>query len=340
MAILDYHGRYLLPSVWDQDDHVSRRFLAQLRTQMRRFPAATGVLLVGDVTGHYWQQDSDVDVVLTVPKQHQRRYADLANGASGYRMAGTDNAVRFWIMPAGTNPRVLQRHFGSVYDVLTGLWYGKPLYSTVEMLRPEAILQRANWQLYKAKQDYDPYPYEWRIVSTAFSEVDKQARASVLDALKARTAKLDANVTRLLTQQPRETWQAATAFEKALIETGDLPDRSELPDHVVKAILNLHRYADLQEILIDIDEEIWNREQRIKELDSFARNAAVDFAGLSDKILRHVDFLLQRSGGFKNAGDVMFDVILYLLENSRFFHTDIRRKQIARRLYDRFFRGG
>ena len=99
MGLLDYHAKNLLPSVWSVDGDLTRRFMGQLADQMKRFPNTRDVLLVGDTVSHYWQRDSDVDILLLTADANSIEAQQQANRVSGYPLYDTDNLVNFWPIP-------------------------------------------------------------------------------------------------------------------------------------------------------------------------------------------------------------------------------------------------
>ena len=263
--ILDHHGKNLLPAVWTPDGTVSLRFRSQLRDQLRRFgdPPA---YLVGDAVSHYWRTDSDVDVLLFVRDDQKAEFRHQAERASGYPLINTDNVLRFWLMPNATNPEVLARHFGPIYDLVQGIWYGKMALGDTALTRPEAVVQYINWRLYRAKFNEEVFPEDWRIVSAAFSDMHERDRSLVLDDLKYRVAAVNHSVNRVLTALPSAMWRRTQVFERELEENEELPENIDsLPRRVVLAVLHLYRYRDVLDTLIKINEK----------LQSYNRSAAV-----------------------------------------------------------------
>lgn len=341
MSLLDYHGKNLLPTVWSTDGDVSRRFLLQLATQLKRFPTAREALLLGDTTSHYWRWDSDVDVMLRIPEEDLGEARQQAKRASGYPLEDTKNRVNFWPIPTTTVPAVLSKHFGSVYSLDTNYWYGRHVQDEMELRSADAVLQHANWRLYKAKFLDEPFPYEWRILAEAFALLSDDARLKVVDSLRYRIAHIDRNVTKLLKRQPRETWRAAEKFDEDLIENAEVPDEKErVPTRVVLALLHRFRYMDLLDTVIEIDDTIYKRMRRTAApLKKPPREDTPSMAVLKKRFVQLSDMILQRQGGSAHAISGTYNLVRQLLEQNRYVQTDMRRRRIVYRLYQRFYTG-
>lgn len=331
MRLLDYHYKNLLPAVWSPDGELTMRFRAQLADQMGRFPTSRDAVLIGDSVSHYWQPTSSVDVLLPTPEDSIQEAAEQAHRVSGYPLEDTDHPVRFWPIREGVALSVIAKHFGPVYSTNTGVWHGKHVQDEMELRRVEGILQYANWRLYTAKYQEEPFPYEWRTLVEAFILLSEEDRVEVLDALRYRVAQVDRNVSQLLKEQPRGVWKAAEKFDQELLETEELPEMEGIPRKVVLALLHRFRYMDLMEILTDADDRVrrYNRQANDKSTVNV----------LKDRLLQVFDMVLQRQGGSASAVDVIYSLFVFLLENNRYIVTDMRRRRIAYRLYRRYYLG-
>jgi len=264
LGLLDYHAKYLLPSVWDSDGMgLTMRFRSQLRRQLEeRFPDAIDVWLVGDAVSHYWRPDSDVDVLISAPEDVLSRYRNEANAASGFPLAATENQVFFYPVKESLSPNVIARHFGPLYSMYSGLWYGNYVRDEMELRRPSALLQRINWMLFKVKRTLEPFPYEWRMTREAFRTMPPGDREEVLDALRYRIANINHRINRMLRNYPKEVWRDAELFEVLLNEDEEVDASTALPPRLQYAILNRFRYRDVLDTLEMADEKMQTYENR------------------------------------------------------------------------------
>ncbi len=254
--LLDYYAKNLLPAVWSSDGTLSLRFRAQLDEQLKRFPDASPYL-IGDAVNHYWQHDSDVDVVLMVEPDIVVPYRQQAKNVNDFHLVDSDCALRFWIMPNTTTPSVLAKHFGPLYCLVTSQYFGIVTPNETDLTDPASLVCAIDWQLYKAKFDVELFPENWRLVAEAFREMGPANRTILLDMVRYRLAAVDRNVNKVLTAQPSEYWRRVEELEKILIDTEELPDvQTKLPRRVVLAILHRFRYQDLLDSLIEIDDRL------------------------------------------------------------------------------------
>lgn len=340
MGLLDYHGKNLLPSVWSPDGNLTARFRAQLHDQLNdRFGEAADALLIGDAVSHYWRKDSPVDVILPMSREDVKVARQSTKRINGHPLAETDNPVFFWPVRDDIAPQVLAKHFGPVYSLATGYWYGTHVQDEMELQRPEGLLQRANWMLYRAKHTDDPFPYEWRITSEAFSRLADDDRTYVLDELKYRVAQVDRNITRLLKTQPKDIWRAAEVFDQELVENEELPVGDKVPRRVALAILHRFRYQDLLETLSEVDESIYHRNRFAAREQPAQDPEKSSTTMLRRRVQQYSDLLLQRNGGSARAVEEMYRQFADLLDNSRYILTDMRRRRIVYRLYRDYYLG-
>jgi hypothetical protein len=330
MGLLDYHAKNLLPTVWSPDGDLLMRFRAQIDDQVKhRFAGAQDVLLVGDAVSHYWENDSNVDVMVLIDDQDMAEASQQLKRVNGFPLADTKNKVYFWPIKDKVSPEVLAKHFGPVYSVVTGYWYGQHVQDEMELRRVAGVLQYVNWKLYRAKYTEDPFPSDWKIILSAFKTLDQDDQQTVMDELKYRVAQIDRNVTKLLKRQPKAIWKAAEKLDQFLTETEELsPDAEQLPRRVVLALLHRFRYENLLQEFHDIIEQYSARRYASSETTTTL---------LERRLLQVSTLLLQRGGGMANATDTMYDQIRYLLDNNRYVVTDLRKRRIAYRLYRRYY---
>lgn len=350
MSLLDFHAKNLLPTVWSPDGTLMMRFRAQLREQVKhRFAYARDVLLVGDTVSRYWKHDSDVDVLLLVDDADMVEAAKQVKRASGFPLLDTDNQVRFWPIMSGMAPSVVAKHFGAVYSTRTGRWYGQHVRDTQELQRVDGLLHYANWRLFKAKHDEDPFPYDWKILTTAFKTLDTREREQIIDETKFRIAHVDRNVTRLLKNQTKEIWKAAERFDQELVELEDIPANVDtIPRRVALAILHRFRYQDLLGTLVDLDDKMHQRSMYTMARTTRVAKPRKDVAPqpessntaiLRKRLLQTSEMLLMRQGGSANAINAIYDQIQFLLDQNRYVLTDMRRRRVAYRIYKRYYLG-
>lgn len=330
MSLLDYHAKNLIPSVWTNDGDLNLRFEAQLEEQLKRFSEFDYVLLVGDAVSHYWQKSSDIDIILIVDREYYPEAKHQALRTSGYPLIETDNRLNFWVLPDNISPSVISKHFGPVYEVLTGNWYGTYVQNEMAMRDPDTILQFVNWKMYKAMQDEELYPYDWKITSEAFMRITDAQRDKVLDNLRYRISKIDHNINKLLRKQPRDIWRLAENVEDQLEEDDELPlEADRLPKKVVYAMLHRMRYMDLLDSLAKIDEKIRTRQNR----HAYEAPEHISTDVLYQRILQLSEIILQKQGGSDIAVNGMYDMLRHILDNNRYVYTDMRRRKIAARLF-------
>jgi hypothetical protein len=346
VALLDYHAKNLLPSVWTSDGELTARFRSQLADQLKRFPDAKEVLLVGDAVSHYWWDDSDVDVLLRVPANHLVAYQQQAIRASGFPLIETENNVSFHIVDDGLVPNVAAKYFGPIYSVNTGLWHGRHVTDELEMISPDAVEQYVNWRLYKAKYTEDPFPDDWYIIAEAFMNLDEDEREATIDRFRQRVKKIDTNVRKLLKKQPRNIWRGAEQFDKELAETEEVPDTTKLPMKVVYALLHRFRYQDILDTLIQINENAIDNydfrfgavtDEDVPPPEDKEPVEEISMTVLRDRLDQLVTMMIQQQGGYGNAIEVMAKILSHILEYNRYIGSEIRIRRIVYRLYRRYY---
>ncbi len=296
-----------------------------------------GVYLVGDTTGHYWSDSSPVDILLRVDKALIPAYRKESSFLSDHKLTATDHDLNFHVVSTGVSPETLGHFFGPIYDVMLGVWYGDRNTTTNEMVRPEALLRHANWKLFKAKRSTNPEPYGWQILLEAFRELDNNDRDLLISSLKTRLFKLNYDVGLSLKSQPSESWKLVEGLELDLAEGEDLTAAyAQLPETTLFAVLNMFRYQDLIDSLEAVDEEM-DRYRTAR-----FRNAKKDDEKLEntwERANRLIARIVMARGGFAAAEETMFEFFSYVLNNNPFVRTNMRKRNVALKLYNRFYRG-
>jgi hypothetical protein len=262
---LDYYTFDLLPGVWHRDGTIVRVFRHFLQEQLRRFPqhAVVETLLVGDAAQHYWTDNSPIDLLLRVTPEHQQEVVKLAEQMVG-KIDWQDHPVEFFPVPAASTPDQLAERFGPVYALGRCVWHGVVPYDTEELLRPSGLVRRFCWLQYRVLRCQDLDPYDWQIEKTAFGEQTSAARYRTLALLRQRVAVQQRKVVAVLRKLDRETWKAATIFEKELEENAVLQQNTRLPLALQRHLVSLYRWRWLMEDLEELDSKRNRLEQMSK----------------------------------------------------------------------------
>ena len=88
MKVLDYHRRLMDGSIWNSDEMtLASNTRRHLHHQMsRRFPNAKAVYLVGELVGHYYEDTSDLDILVRVADSHECRRKPEAATTDRFRL--------------------------------------------------------------------------------------------------------------------------------------------------------------------------------------------------------------------------------------------------------------
>ncbi len=371
MKVLDYHRRLMDGSIWNSDEMtLASNTRRHLHHQMsRRFPNAKAVYLVGELVGHYYEDTSDLDILVRVADSDLEAYGEDANIVSGYLLSRTTHPVRFYLVPERVSAAALAERFGPLYDVTTGSWHGKRVTDITEMARADAILQRARWRLYKAKWSTELYPYYWNVLKTAFASIPVQDREGVLFELRKHVQVLNKNVRSVVKAYNKaDIWKEASAFSEQLEEEAndyfveDYLASTELPLPVIKSIINKFRYSALLFELEDMSSKlqdarmlkerekapVYNIEGSVLEalpppvirvgenIYKIAGEASSRF--LWARLDSLINLIVIHSGGYGKALDTIFKVFSHVLEKNRYVQTGARQRRIVMRLYRKFYR--
>jgi len=358
MSIFDYHNRVLSPNVWKTDElRPAPRVRNQLHTQLRtRFPRAGRVFLAGDLAGHYYHEESPLDLIVLTPEETVDEYRREAEVVNGYLLKGTDHGVYFHFLSDTVKPELLSEKFGPVFDIGMDRWFGKRVTGNTEMIRPDALLQHIKWKLYKVKEyDEEVYPYEWRVLGEAVRHLSPAGRTHLLDSLRQTTTRLENGIGRVLkSYQDPAVWRNASTLQQLFRSDYDEEEvynyirANKIPVPVVLATLNVLRYEDVLELVTEIDEQIQDEMQaqsagqgvQLQSITGAVRKKAgrAASAHLWKRMANLVDLVIMQNGGYGNAVNTVFQVMDRILENSRYMNTGPRRRQVVLRLYKKFYR--
>lgn len=354
MSIYDHHNLSLSSDIWAAGDQtLNFRVRSQIDEQLRsRFQDVSGVYLLGPMVTHYHDEESDLDVVLRVPKDKVKQYRKEAEFVSGFSLDPTEHKVHFYVLPDSIQPASLGHHFGPVYEYTSGLWYGERDTGNFQMLKAGALVRWINWQLFKAKPSLEVSPFYWTILFAAFQELGEEERALIIDALRWRVKGLEKKIRDRLRQQPAAVWKKSEEFEEQLIETesDEVPKQylNEVPKNVILQILHKFRYMDLldrlsvmHDKLVDDAESEWlmatasTEKPTLSLLEKMAARATGSMWTRLDALLNS---LMLSEGGYMHAPDTVFSIVDRLLKH-RFMGTEARRRQVVLKLYERYYRG-
>jgi hypothetical protein len=95
--------------VWSQTEQsLSPRASVQIDEQVgERFPRALAVYIIGDMTGHYWDEQSDLDLLIQVDPEDLLEYREEARTASGYKLTNTEHPVNFFLISDNSDPATI-----------------------------------------------------------------------------------------------------------------------------------------------------------------------------------------------------------------------------------------
>lgn len=371
MPYQDYHRLYLDQSIWFKDEKslrpsVKEQILRQVRS---RFPSAKHVWVVGELTTNYWDEDSDLDVLVAVPKEDIPKLSNhlaVINGREiitkyspqpgnpDFESPVSKNHPVFWYLISDKVPvEIVSDKFGRVYDVQTQMWYGALKPNKAQFTDPKTLLRYINWHLFKWKETTELFPMLWTYVFAGFSELSDKDKLELIDNLKSRRMKLERMLTTRLKKYPKETWKAAEAFEEELIaeEDEDLApaklSEGSLPTEIVNLILHKFRYSDVigrLEAKAEMEAENRFKEELMKgiPIDASTRLGFGE-VGVAEQLLKRMDalfnFILSKTGGTSAAADTVTRLFMYVLDNCRYVKSQQVRKAVAFALYRHYVQG-
>jgi len=357
MTILDYHRRTMCPDVWDASEQsLSARADVQIDEQViERFPEATAVYIIGDMTGHYWEEESDLDLLIRTLPENVSEYKEEARVASGHLLTNTDHKFNFFIVSEDTPVTSIAKQFGLIYDLSTNNWIGDKNWTTNELARKSALLQYINWHLFKVKNSFDLEPYSWRVLLEAFRELPPEDREHLIKALKGRISRLEHSTTKHLKGEPKDSWKLVDRLEEDLSE-GNIRELSgeyvNLPKSLLYSILHSYRYEDLVDTLEGVHEVMLRNEQHTASIKRFSiekededkksptvkKQTKQEVLAAWKQINSLATQVFQSKGGFDNADKTAVSLISYLFSHNQFLKVAQTRRDIVTKLYNKYYR--
>jgi hypothetical protein len=338
----------------------------------KRFPEATHIWIAGDLTTNYWFEDSDLDIILAVPKQaipKLREHLATINGREvithyspipgdlDYETPITENHAIYWYLIPNTVPvDIVSSKFGRLYDIRNQVWHGALMPHKAQLTNPDALRQRINWTLFKHKESTELWPTTWTVVFAAFNELSDAEKLDLIDSLKRRRSRLDRMITSGLKKHPKEVWKSTEEFETRLDNTEDeelapaIIESGVLPESIAYLVLHKFRYSDLVERLEEMAEE--DAERHLNEelmeglpIDASTARVGQPVDGIADQLLKRlnnvVTFILSKasSQGQTHVEDVVTRLIMFVLDKNRFIRSKAARRRIAFKLYRHYVQG-
>ena len=111
-----------------------------------------------------------------------------------------------------------------------------------------------------------------------------------------------------------------------------------MPQKLLHAVLHKYRYKDVLDLLEDVDDKI---RMRAKKMQNISKTGAAGedriVANLQQRMDNLVSLLIQRSGGYGAAPEVVFDLFDAILSHNRYLGNEMRRRRIVQRLYRKYW---
>lgn len=367
----DHHRLYLDQSIWNKDERTLRPTVRDqiMRQVESRFPSATHVYLAGSLTTNYWNEDSDLDLLIAVPKQsipklshhlatlNSREILTHYSPPKGelkleYETPISKNHKAYWyLLNNEVPPEIVSAQFGRLYDLTTQRWYGALKPHKAQFTDPKTLKQYINWNLFKHKESTELWPLTWTFAFAGFNEMPDKEKLALIDDLKRRRSRIDRLLTAKLKQHPKVVWKGVEEFEARLADTEDEElapatiTSGNLPKSVVYLVLHKFRYSDIIDRLATMAEEDAEKRLRSELMQGIPIDAATKTtsSGLADNLLKRLDtlvtFILSRSGGANQIESVVTRLFMFVLDTNRYVRTDALRRRIVRNLYNTYIRG-
>ena len=276
----DFHRLNLAPDVWGNTEQLLPRTKAQIGDVVgTRFPTATGVLLAGELISNYYDEKSDLDVVVLVPKEDLKEYEKELQFINGRNLLPTEHLIYWYLLPDNLSTDILVSKFGLLYDVLKEIWYGRKVPGLTQLARPEAIVAYVNWQLFKYKKTLDLFPLTWTYVFAAFNNLSEPDKVTVIDDLKRQGFRVDRLIKKALKRAGnKELWRRVENFENQLWENEDedlplaLNATGQIPTPLIWLVVQRFRYKDLAERL----EETATKDAEARKLDESLKDLPIE----------------------------------------------------------------
>lgn len=282
MPLEEFHHLYYAPDVWDttNENQLLSRTKAQIGDVINsRFPAATNVLLAGELVTNYYDEKSDLDVVVLVPPEKLKEYEEELPFINERNLLPTEHLFYWYLLPDTISTDLLVSKFGLLYDVIKEIWYGRKVPGLSQLARPEAILAYVNWQLFKYKKTLDLFPLTWTYVFAAFNELKEKEKVTVIDSLKHRSFQVDQLLKKTLKRSgSKKLWKQVENFEKLLWESEDedLPltinATGQIPTPLLWLVVQRFRYKDLADRL----EEMAIKDAEARKLDESLKDLPIE----------------------------------------------------------------
>lgn len=364
MPYQDYHRLYLDQSVWDRTEkHLRPSVRSALLAQVKsRFPNASAVYVLGDLTTNYWDEDSDLDILVAVPKSDIKKYSaelPIINGRElltryspipgelDQKTPITKNHGVYWyLVSEQVLPQVLSEKFGRLYEILSDIWYGTLTPGKSQMGNPKTLLQMINWMLFKYKHSSELYPEVWTFVFTGFNLLSNSQKLEVIDALKMRANRIDRLLRTRLTKYPAQIWKQLEMFEDRL-ENDDDEDLApaalqsgDIPESLLFLVLHRWRYLDLANRLEEMADKEADARKREETMRGLPINASAE-AGFAQSILTRLNtfFTAILSATNDVPSEVLIRLFMFILDNNRYMRAPLQRRRVALALYRHYVQG-
>ena len=282
MPYQDYCRKWLDPTVWQRGEkHLHAKVRVPLTAQLlERFPEATSYYIAGRLTGHYYDDESTLDVLVACPKNLVKTYTAEAPILEGHQLAAsTPRTAVVVFVPSSVGVQTLASKFGPLYDMKKDLWVGRrEVFGVSELASTEALLRSINWELFKLRKTGSTLDVDPHLFVEGFRELDVSAKHTFIDETKERSKSLDLLIQGALTKYPATTWKAVEALENSLLANGSVGSfldqvidttPANLPESLKQLIFHRHRYEQLvnafSEELEDFQEAA-RRDDKFKDL--------------------------------------------------------------------------
>lgn len=260
-----------------------------------RFPSATAVYVVGSLTTNYWNEDSDLDLLVAIPKSDSMKFSEELPIINGRELLTRyspipgeldqktpikyNHPVYWYLVNNSVSPHILADKFGRIFEIKSRTWYGSLLPGKSQLGNPKSLLRYINWQLFKYKEALELYPLAWTEVFAGFDLLSNREKLEVIDGLKWRASRLERMTRSRLTQQPAEVWKALEQFESKLEETKDeelaptILAQGIIPRSILSLALHHWRYKDLASRLQVMADDAADSKQKSERMQGLPVNA-------------------------------------------------------------------
>ena len=286
MPYQDYCRKWLDPTVWQRgEQHLHAKVRGPLVAQLReRFPEASSFYIVGRLTGHYYDEESTLDVLVACPKPLVRVYTAEATVLTDHQLAAsTPRTAVIVFVPSSVGVQTLASKFGPLYDMGKDIWVGRrEVFGVSELASTEALLRSVNWELFKLRKTGSTLDVDPKLFVEGFRELDVPAKNTFIAETKERSKSLDLLIQSALTKYPAPTWKAVETLENSLMASGGVGSfldqlatnqgaatTAHLPEGLKQLIFHRHRYEQLVNAFseeLEDAQEAAQREEKFKDL--------------------------------------------------------------------------